>query len=124
MNSQAFLVVDDDVTVLRSIERTLKENLSNREVFTALDGNTALLIARQLGSRLELLITDQQLGSIKGTDLARHIKYLYPKVKVLILTGYQDSDTLEGFDVLGKPVGNNELVSFVQAKIGHLSVTS
>lgn len=118
MDKPAFLLVDDEVTVLRALERGLKTVFSpTYEIFTAIDVSMALLIANQLGPRLVLLIADQQLGGLKGTDMARSIRYHNPKVEVIILTGYVDMTSFEGFDVLGKPISNEDLAEKVASKL-------
>ena len=114
MDRPVILIVDDEVTLLRSTRRTLEGHFKDTlEYATAVDVPMALYTAHQFGSRLKVLITDQLLGMHRGTDLAKSVRFYYPNVGVLIFTGYLDGDVSKEFEALSKPAGNNELVERV-----------
>lgn len=114
MDRPVILIVDDEVTLLRSTKRTLEGHFKDAlEYATAVDMPSALYTAKQLGSRLKVLVTDQQLGMHRGTDLAKSVRFYYPNVGVLIFTGYLDRDVSADFEALAKPARNNELVESV-----------
>src|SRR6185295_15024300 len=76
------LVVDDDMSVLAIVERTL----SDYRVSTASEGAEALaILAAQ--NRIDLLITDYLMPGMTGEELAHHARALRPGLKILVLTG-------------------------------------
>ncbi len=64
---------------------------------------------------VDVVITDQAMKDLSGTDLVRYVKERYPSLGVIVLTGFGDGDLFPrarwaGADlVLGKPVEVGEL---------------
>jgi response regulator RpfG family c-di-GMP phosphodiesterase len=83
------LAVDDEPANLRMLER-----LFHREyrVLTAASGEQALDILRQ--ERVSLIITDQRMPGMSGTDLLRLAMADHPEAVKIILTGYTDIEAL------------------------------
>ena len=53
-------------------------------------GDKALEICNQGTQRIDLLLTDVMMPKMKGPELAEHIKALYPRIRVLFMSGYTD----------------------------------
>ena len=81
------LVVDDEDSVRRFVERVLREAGYNPVL--ASDGPEAMETAARLGS-FDLLLTDVMMPQMSGDELARRLRLREPKLKILYLTGYSD----------------------------------
>lgn len=83
------LAVDDEPANLRMLER-----LFHREykVLTAASGEQALDLLRD--ADVSLIITDQRMPGMSGTDLLRLSMASHPDAVKIILTGYTDIDAL------------------------------
>jgi CheY-like chemotaxis protein len=83
MTKAAILCVDDE-----DIPRTLRKVVLQKqgyEVITASTGKEALAI---LATRhFDLVLTDQIMPGMMGTELTRHIKYAMPAMPVVIISG-------------------------------------
>jgi two-component system cell cycle sensor histidine kinase/response regulator CckA len=81
------LVVDDEETVRRFVERVLND--AGYKTALATDGPEAIQVAAKLGS-FDLLVTDVMMPQMTGDELARQLRLKEPKLKILYLTGYSD----------------------------------
>ena len=81
------LVVDDEETVRRFVERVLQD--AGYQTATASGGAEAIEAAARLGS-FELLVTDVMMPQMTGDELARRLRLKEPDLKILYLTGFSD----------------------------------
>jgi CheY-like chemotaxis protein len=81
------LVVDDETSVQRFVERVLRE--AGYMTTTASDGPEALEIAAKL-EQFDMLVTDVMMPQMTGDELARRLRVQHPSLKVLYLTGFSD----------------------------------
>lgn len=81
------LAVDDDAMVLMTMVAMLED--LGHTVFEAYSGHEALEILRREDS-IDLVITDQAMPKMAGTELAGVIKDEWPDIPVLLATGYGD----------------------------------
>jgi len=81
------LVVDDEESVRRFAEGALRH--ARYEVAVAFDGPEALRMAEEQGP-FDLLLADLVMREMRGDELARQVRRLYPDMKVLYFTGYSD----------------------------------
>jgi len=79
--------VDDDAMVLMTMVAMLED--LGHTVFEAYSGHEALEILRREDS-IDLVITDQAMPKMAGTELAGVIKDEWPDIPVLLATGYGD----------------------------------
>ena len=90
------LTVDDDVPVLRAIERDLRARYGKEHrVVAASSGAEALEAVRQLtvrGSAISLFIVDQRMPSMTGIEFLAQAIELQPDAKRVLLTAYADTD--------------------------------
>jgi two-component system cell cycle sensor histidine kinase/response regulator CckA len=82
------LIVDDEPTVVRLVERILQE--AGCDTATALSGREALMVAEEQQNRFDLLLTDVVMPEMRGYELAAQLKYRNPDLPVLYLTGYSE----------------------------------
>ena len=94
MNRPALLVVDDDPQVLAAVRRDLRSRY--RESYTVLSassGSEALATIRELkgrGDALAMVISDQRMPGMQGTDLLAQSREFYPIARRVLLTAYSD----------------------------------
>ena len=120
------LVVDDDISILRLIEKALKKSLGDEITMeSVVDAHDA--VARIDQGDVELLITDLEMPGISGLDLLQRAKKQKPCTQVILLTGSTDSDSLldaldmGANDYLVKPVDLQMLEQLVSEGLQRLS---
>jgi len=111
---EAILVLEDDPDV-RSFAVNALVGLGYR-VHEAADANAALQVLDEEAENLDLLLSDVVLpGGVSGPELAAKAKDLYPKLKLVFMSGYAADlythDKIPGFDeiLLTKPFRLAEL---------------
>jgi CheY-like chemotaxis protein len=117
--NETVLVVDDDSLALDLIELMLAP-LGYR-VLLATSGEEALELAAKNGGKIDLLLTDMMMPGLTGLDLVKQFITIYPKTKVLFMSGYicpsiahQDVACSEKAFVL-KPFTTNTLAKKMRA---------
>ena len=112
------LVVDDETEVLRLEVREL--GAAGYEVLGAANASEALHLLNVRGGAVDLLVTDVVMPGMNGIELATAVRWRYPDVGVLFVSGHLDEDaTLDGplpghAELLAKPFGPDELTSRVR----------
>ncbi len=90
------LTVDDDVPVLRAVERDLRARYGEGyRIVAAGSGAEALEAVRQLtarGSSVALFLSDQRMPQMTGTEFLAAAAELQPDAKRVLLTAYADTD--------------------------------
>ncbi len=111
------LLVDDEPHLLESSRHVLRREPLH--VLTAHSGEAALRVLSE--ERVDVLITDEHMPGMSGTDLLRRTKQEYPGVIRILLTGAPSLDMAikainegEVFRLLTKPCGPVDLVSTIR----------
>jgi thioredoxin reductase (NADPH) len=90
------LAVDDDVPVLRAVERDLRSRYGKEyRIVAASGGAEALDVVRQLsvrGSPIALFVVDQRMPQVTGIEVLSEAVGLQPDAKRVLLTAYADTD--------------------------------
>ncbi len=90
------LVVDDDAQVLAAVRRDLRSRYrESYTVVSASSGNEALATIRELkarGDSLAVVISDQRMPDMQGTDVLAQAREVYPLARRVLLTAYSDID--------------------------------
>ena len=96
MNKPALLVVDDDAQVLAAVRRDLRGRYRDTyTVMSAAGGEEALTTIRELkarGDALAIVISDQRMPGLQGTDVLAQSREVYPLARRVLLTAYSDID--------------------------------
>lgn len=107
------LFVDDEDSVLRSLERITRK--LDAQILTAQSGQQALEIINQ--SPVDVIVTDMKMPEMGGHELLREVAKLTPETVRIVLTGYADMDMVlsavnDGhiWGYLQKPWDNYELI--------------
>ncbi|HXC44994.1 MAG TPA: FAD-dependent oxidoreductase [Solirubrobacteraceae bacterium] len=92
----AILVVDDEPAVLAAVARDLRRGFGERfRVLRAGSGPQALEVLRELrarGDQVAMLIADQRMPGMAGTEYLVQARQLVPDAKRVLLTAYADTE--------------------------------
>ena len=92
----AILAVDDEPAVLAAVARDLRRGFGERyRILRATSGAEALDLLRQLrtrGDQVALLIADQRMPGMAGTEYLVEARKLVPDAKRVLLTAYADTE--------------------------------
>jgi DNA-binding NtrC family response regulator len=114
-NRKKILVVDDEITVCKSIRQALLNN--EYEVDMALSGEEAL--KKEDEKKYDVIVADLMMPGLSGIDLLKALKAKNSGARVIMITGYPTMKTtvqsmqIGAFDYLPKPFLPNELRSLV-----------
>jgi PAS domain S-box-containing protein len=116
--SAHILVVDDDADV-RAFLADVLGTLGHR--VETVDGAEAALAALA-GAAPDLALLDFAMPGMNGAELARAARKLHPGLPIVFVTGFAESDQLEGalgaaVPVLKKPFGVEELTAIIAAYV-------
>jgi serine phosphatase RsbU (regulator of sigma subunit) len=89
-SDQKVLVVDDELANLQKLQRTL---MGRYPVLAARSAGEALRFLES-DPAISVIITDQRMPDMTGTDLLSHSLSTHPHAIRIILTGFTDSDVL------------------------------
>ena len=92
----AIIAVDDDPEVLAAVERDLRRRYGAKyRVVRADSGTSALSVMEGLRQRNEpvaLVVSDQKMPGMSGTDLLKQVRQEDPDAKRVLLTAYSDTE--------------------------------
>ena len=96
MTKPALIVVDDDPQVLAAVRRDLRSRYrQDYTVISASSGEEALATIKELkarGDALAMVISDQRMPGLQGTDVLAQSRDTYPLARRVLLTAYSDID--------------------------------
>jgi type II secretory ATPase GspE/PulE/Tfp pilus assembly ATPase PilB-like protein/FixJ family two-component response regulator len=84
------LIVDDERHVLKSLKRVFAGE--DYKIITAEDASGAL--ALMMNNKVTLIISDNRMPGMSGTDLLKIVRERYPKTIRIMLTGNSDTETV------------------------------
>ena len=109
------LVIDDEEMIRLVFKETLEE-LGHR-VIVAANGSEALELAKQ--QDFDLVFLDLKMPGMDGAELFRQMKIIKPRLPVIIITGYPESDVMARalahgpFGVMNKPFNESDVIEAV-----------
>ena len=114
MKEYSVLLVDDEEDVIEAIIRKIDwEAMGYSLAGYAKNGLEALEIAEE--KQIDVVLTDIKMPYMDGLTLSHKLKELYPSVKIIIFSGFDEFEyakeaiRLEAEEYLLKPVDSNEL---------------
>jgi thioredoxin reductase (NADPH) len=91
----AILCVDDEPAVLAAVARDLRRKFGERyRVMRAGSGADALELLEELrrrGDHVALIVSDQRMPAMSGTDFLTRAREVYPEARRALLTAYSDT---------------------------------
>jgi excisionase family DNA binding protein len=109
------LVIDDDDAICSLIQDTLEG--AGYMVTTSSESSKGLELVKN--QDYDLIFLDLKMPGMDGAELLRQIKIAKPKLPVIIITGYRDSDlmmnalTYGPLGVVGKPFRGSDILDAV-----------
>ena len=85
------LLVDDEVNNLQLLRRTLRHDYN---ILTASNGKEALEIVEGKGDEIALIVSDQKMPEMEGTEFLKRVAGEYPDIVKILLTGHLDVDAI------------------------------
>lgn len=88
--SRTLLLVDDEENVLRALQRVFR-----RDGYRVLSASRVQEAFELLASNeVQVIVSDQRMNDVSGTEFLGRVKELYPRTVRLILSGYTDLATV------------------------------
>src|ERR1700761_5420710 len=109
------LIIDDEVNVAILLSKFLTRN--GFEVSTASNGNSGMEYLKN--EEFDLVLCDFRLEDTDGREMLRKIKTQYPKIGVIIITGYSDIKMavelikMGAYDYISKPLYPDEILNTI-----------
>lgn len=118
------LVVDDEPDVRKVVRMTLEK--AGYDVVEAEDGEKAIqeIAKGENPLMLDVIITDIRMPKVNGVEAISYFQQQYPRVPLIVLTGFPDMEMATGFlkkgivDYLVKPVEKEKLIKSVAKAMG------
>ncbi len=111
------LLVDDEIPFVETVTKRLSKR--DLHIITAFSGQEALEKLEKV-SDIEIVVLDVKMRGMDGFETLAEIKRKYPRMEVIILTGYATVGSaikgkrLGAFDYLMKPCDIGKLISKVE----------
>lgn len=116
-NPVKVLYVDDELVSLNAFKASFRRQY---QVFTASSAEEAIRILNE--QEIHVLLTDQKMPGVPGTQLLEHAVRIYPNQSRILITAYADMEALVTavqrghiFDFVRKPWNYEELTDKIQA---------
>ncbi len=114
------LCVDDEAGILSSLERCL--HLAGYHVLTAQGGAEGITVLQK--ERVDLVIADQRMPQMSGSEFLKIVKERYPDIVSIMLSGHSDFNGLlsavnegEIFRFISKPWDKDNLLSVISSAL-------
>ena len=91
VTNHTILLVDDEENNLQLLKRTLR---GKYEILTAKNGKEALDIIDTRGDDISLVVTDQRMPEMVGTEFLKQITKTNPNIVKILLTGQSDTEIM------------------------------
>lgn len=85
------LIVDDEINNLQLLKRTFRGSYN---ILTASNGYEALDVVAKEGDAISLIVSDQKMPQMEGTEFLKKVNETHPDIIKILLTGHQDSDII------------------------------
>lgn len=120
------LCVDDELYILQALQRLLRRE--NYKVFTANSAESGFDILRE--HDIHLVISDQRMPGMCGTEFMQVVKSVFPKSIRVILSGYAEIGSImdainkgEVYRFLTKPWSEDSLRQSIKECLQHYQTT-
>lgn len=121
VKKHTILAVDDEENNLALLNRTLHQDYN---VLLASNVEDALNIVEERGEEISLIVSDQKMPLMEGTEFFKKISDKYPDIIKILLTGYSNIDILVDsinechlFQYVLKPFDPEQLCMIVESGI-------
>ncbi len=115
---RTILLVDDEENNLQLLKRSLR---GKYDILTASDGKQALEIIAKRGDEISLIVSDQRMPEMTGTEFLKRISKTNPDIIKILLTGQADTEIMvesinecQIFQYILKPFDPVDLVEVIK----------
>lgn len=122
------LAIDDEQNNLSLLYRTLRTNYN---VLLASSGEQAMGFLEEYGTEISLILSDQKMPFMEGTEFFKIISSKYPDIIKILLTGHSNIDILVDainechlFQYIAKPFEPEQLTMVVENGIKTFELSS
>jgi PAS domain S-box-containing protein len=122
-HGETVLLIDDEEALVRLGEEMMAQLGYEAVGFTS--SAAALESFRHTPRRFDIVITDEAMPELTGSELVRELRKIRPDVPVVMMTGYVSASLLARArqaginEVLGKPLVSREIARSVAAALRH-----
>lgn len=123
------LIVDNEETFADNFQYILERKISqeiksNHEILVCHDGKKALLILEN--QKIDLLITDQEMPELDGTQLIKMAKQKYPDIRAYMVTGlFEEQINEKIYDrYFSKPTPFKQLISTIEMDFSEKKISA
>ena len=128
--SSKILVVDDEADFKSRIIHSYRKKIKQKELdfIFARDSIEALEILSE-EANIDIVLTDINMPLIDGLTLLDNLQVLYPDIKAVIISAYDDLEKIRSamnrgaFDFLTKPIDFQDLEITIKKNISKCSTT-
>jgi len=110
---KSVLVVDDEPTIRGFVRRVLESE--GFQVIEAVDGLDAMLKLRELAGNIDALVSDVKMPRMDGISLANTVQELYPKLPILLMSGFVEKAAFGKPLIIPKPFTAQTLIAAIRA---------
>jgi len=122
LNNGRILLVDDELNILKALERELHEWAKRNQltITTAISAVEALGVLEAQAGNTVIVVSDLRMPEMKGSDFLLEVHRLYPDIITILLTGYSETPEIVKavsagiFSFMVKPWERDYLVSEMQ----------
>ncbi len=132
-NNKIVSIVEDDLDISLLFKGALCGNVEGASVVSFNDPVTALKHYTKNKQQYAVVISDMKMSSMKGLELLKKVKQLNPKVRTILVTGYEfeNNPVFENYlkqgiidSFLVKPVRISRLCQIVRDEFANYQSTS
>lgn len=131
MSEAAILCVDDEVTILKSLEIELQDAFGDDYLYEfAESADEALEIIEEFGEdevQILIIVSDWLMPGMKGDEFLIQVHAIRPEIIKVMLTGQADEDAVERakshanlYRYLQKPWKNEELIDTIRSALSNV----
>ena len=113
---QSIAVVDDEEDIVTLFTDALEEN--DYQVMGFTDPLLFLDYVREHPDRFDLIIVDYKMSPMKGCELTKEIVAINPKIKMILITAYDDIKNNDlNLEIVKKPITITKLLQIIQQQL-------
>lgn len=94
MEKTKVLLVDDEKTVLRALERVLMSKRDCEMEITSTSDSSKVPDLLDAGEQFDLLITDLRMNPLDGLEVIDIVQDKQPKTKIVVVSAYLNEDAV------------------------------
>jgi len=112
------LLIEDEASIRRVLNKILTEESKNYEVTEAEDGLKGMELVKN--EDFDLILCDIKMPKMDGVEVLEAVKKIKPEIPVVMISGHGDLDTavntmkIGAFDYISKPPDLNRLLNTVR----------